>query len=166
MAAYRHFSDKADLLRAICEAGFAQFADALEEARRQASPDFASRLTSMALAYVRFAAEHRAYFEVMFGPDERVAPAGESGKRAFGIPEETIRQGQESGDVRSGDSVVLARLVWAMVHGVSMLRLAPDLSGNGAGAQFTTFCSKVLLSGLSADPQPHSTLDSATQPTK
>src|SRR5215510_8355564 len=67
MAAYRHFSDKADLLAAIREAGFAQFADALEQARSKAAKTFSSRLKAMALAYVRFAAEHPAHFEVMFG---------------------------------------------------------------------------------------------------
>ena len=36
MAAYRHFADKADLLGAISEAGFAQFADALDATRQKA----------------------------------------------------------------------------------------------------------------------------------
>src|ERR1700719_1041429 len=61
MAAYRHFADKADLLGAISEAGFSQFADALEKARHEAPADTASRLDAMGLAYVRFAAEHPAY---------------------------------------------------------------------------------------------------------
>src|SRR5215831_11039393 len=149
MAAYRHFSDKADLLAAIREAGFEKFADALEEARSQAGKAFSLRLKAMALAYVRFAAEHPAHFEVMFGwnPLEPV-PTSPAGARAFGILEQTIREGQESGDVRSGDSVVLARLVWAQVHGVSMLRLAPDLSAKGAGTRFVEFCSEILQAGL------------------
>src|SRR5277367_297584 len=66
-AAYRHFKDKAHLLGEICEAGFTEFADALQSARDAAKPDFASRFSAMGLAYVRFAAEHRAHFEVMFG---------------------------------------------------------------------------------------------------
>src|SRR5215510_479135 len=66
MAAYRHFSDKGHLLAAIREAGFEQFAEVLEAARSKAGKGFASRLKAMALAYVRFAAEHSAYFEVMF----------------------------------------------------------------------------------------------------
>src|SRR6202167_2384133 len=67
MAAYRHFQDKADLLAAIREVGFSQFADALEGARQSAPEDPAARLQAMALAYVRFAAEHRVHYEVMFG---------------------------------------------------------------------------------------------------
>src|SRR5277367_1200570 len=62
MAAYRHFHDKADLLAAIREVGFSQFADALEGAR-QSVTDPGARLEAMALAYVRFAAEHRVHYE-------------------------------------------------------------------------------------------------------
>src|SRR5262249_50891662 len=78
MAAYRHFSDKTDLLAAIREAGFQQFVEALEVARSKAGKAFSSRLKAMALAYVRFAAEHPAHFEVMFSPDQalRPSPAG------------------------------------------------------------------------------------------
>jgi AcrR family transcriptional regulator len=152
MAAYRHFADKADLLGAISEAGFAQFADALDAARHKAGKTFALRLPAMALAYVRFAAEHPAYYEVMFGwpggLTERPKTPGESAARAFGILEETIRQGQKTGEVQAGDSVLLARLVWAQVHGISMLRLAPDLSANGAGTHFIEFSSEVLQTGL------------------
>jgi hypothetical protein len=38
--------------------------------------------------------------------------------------------------VREGDSVALARHVWAQVHGIGMLRLEPDLSAQGAGTRF------------------------------
>src|SRR5271156_3685498 len=156
MAAYRHFADKADLLGAICEVGFTQFADALEDAWRGASADTPSRLQAMALAYVRFAAEHRAHYEVMFGasrdPNAQGLPASEAGARAFGILEHTIRAGQETGEVRHGDPLMLARMTWALVHGISMLGLEPDLSPAGAGTKFVAFCSEVLQSGLA----PHS----------
>jgi len=145
MAAYRHFRNKADLLGTIREAGFVQFADALKAARGSAPADFASRLTAMALAYVRFAAEHPAYFEVMFSwadePDGKEGGSSSSGEQAFGILEETIRQGQQSGEVRVGDSGTLARMAWAQVHGISMLRLGGD-------AAFVQFSSEVLLTGL------------------
>ena len=148
-AAYRHFADKADLFLAICDAGFKQFADALEAARQSAETPFASRLTALNLAYVRFAADHPAYFEVMFGgagPPSK--PARPEGDRAFGILEETIRQGQETGEVRAGDSVELACFVWAEVHGISMLRLAEHLEPDGAGTRFVEYCSEILCCGL------------------
>jgi AcrR family transcriptional regulator len=152
MAAYRHFADKADLFGAISEAGFTRFADALDAARQKAGKSFRSRLKAMAVAYVRFAAEHPAYYEVMFSwadeSTELTRTPGPSAARAFGILEETIRQGQEAGEVLAEDSVMLARLVWAQVHGICMLRLAPNVSVNGADTRLVEFCSEVLQKGL------------------
>jgi AcrR family transcriptional regulator len=153
MAAYRHFANKADLLAAIREAGFGLFADALDAARSKAGRAFAARLSAMALAYVRFAAEHPAYFEVMFSRTDRPTPKpSPAGARAFGILEQTIREGQEAGDVRDGDSVQLARLVWAEVHGISMLGLAPDAGSNGPGKRFVDLSSEILQKGLTPEP--------------
>jgi AcrR family transcriptional regulator len=136
-AAYRHFTNKADLLAAISEAGFKEFGDALEAARQQA---IGSRLEAMAVAYVRFASQHRAHYEVMF--EDSSVPRGEYAVRAFNILEETVRQGQEAGQIRPGDSIQLARLLWSLVHGISTLRLDPDPTN------FTIFCAEVLRTGL------------------
>jgi AcrR family transcriptional regulator len=147
MAPYRHFADKAALVAAICVEGFTRFADDLDNAKKLARPDFASRMTAMGVAYVRFATEHPAYFEVMFGPFANPADAepGEGpGERAFGLLEETIREGQASGDVQPGDSQVLALVAWALVHGVSALRL----EGSGAGNALTKFACGILQEGL------------------
>lgn len=148
-AAYRHFGSKEELLAAIAEAGFVLFADALENARTSAAGEFAERLTAMAFAYVRFASEHPAYIEVMFGWDRGpAAPQSAAGDRAFSIVVATIEEGQSSGDVRPGDPVMLARIVWAQVHGISMLRLATDLTSAGPGDQLVRFSSTVLIAGL------------------
>ena len=65
-AAYRHFKDKAALLFAISEAGFIEFGNMMEASRKDAGDGFAAQMDAMALAYARFADEHRAQFEVMF----------------------------------------------------------------------------------------------------
>src|SRR3954471_14192155 len=56
-----HFGDKAGLLTAVAAEGYALFADALEAA----GDDF----HDVGLAYIRFAVDHRAHFEVMFRPE-------------------------------------------------------------------------------------------------
>lgn len=141
MAAYRHFADKQDLLAAICEMGFQAFGDALEQARTNAPPGPGEQLKALAAAYVRFATEHRAHFEVMFGtgqPDHKPHHS-EASKRSFRILEETIREGQQQGEIRPGDPVQLARAVWSMVHGVSLLRF---------GEPFVDFSTEVVWTGL------------------
>ena len=148
MAPYRHFADKGDLLAAIAEAGFTTFADALDLAR-QTPGGFPARLEAMAFAYVRFAMEHPALIEVMFGSEGHPADHEiEAGTRAFGILVETIAEGQASGYVRSGDPVMLAQVVWSQVHGMSMLRLATDLSDDGPGVKLVKCSSEILLAGL------------------
>jgi AcrR family transcriptional regulator len=151
-AAYRHFSSKAELLNAISEAGFSEFANALESARQGALGNFPARLDAMGLAYSRFADEHRAYYKVMFGvdcdPGERTGEKSKAGARAFGILEETIRQGQAAGEIRPGDPVFFAKVVWALSHGMALLRLETDLSEDGAGTRFVLAAGNVLRTGL------------------
>jgi len=142
-AAYRHFASKADLLFAISEAGFLQFGDALEEAKRGAGESFADQMTAMGLAYVRFAREHAAYYEVMFQREGEHVRRGEAAARGFAILEQTIREGQESGEVMAGDSNAIASFVWCVVHGISSL----GLDGEGPGV--TPFCLAATLKGIS-----------------
>jgi AcrR family transcriptional regulator len=154
MAAYRHFADRAALLAAISEAGFVRFGDSLEEARQSAPKDkegFRSRLHAMAVAYVRFAAAHPAHYQVMFGAarDPHTPPSA-AGARSFGILEDTIRQGQEKGVVRPGNSTDLARAVWCMVHGISTLAATGRLGQEASGPRFTLFCADILEAGLLA----------------
>jgi len=135
-APYRHFADKSELLEAIREAGFTEFAEALESARDSATGRFAARLEAMGRAYLRFAEERRPYYQVMFG--ERRSRVNPVGDRAFGVLESLIRAGQASGDVRPGDSVAMAKIVWALVHGIATLRLDVNFK----------FASDILRTGL------------------
>jgi AcrR family transcriptional regulator len=136
-AAYRHFKDKSDLLAAISEAGFAQFADALDQAAGSSTDAF-GRLDAMAFAYVQFATDHPAYIEVMFGPSS-IGPAGSSGERAFQILVQTIREGQQANEIRGGDPVLFAQVVWAQVHGISTLHF---------GTAFVPFSSEAIRLGI------------------
>lgn len=56
-----HVGDKAGLLTAIAEEGFALLADALEAARPEG-------FKALGIAYVRFATSHHAHFAVMYDP--------------------------------------------------------------------------------------------------
>ena len=97
------------------------------------------------VAYVRFALRHQARFAVMFDATRRppippplvapqVAPQVEcvtqpEGDLAFAQLEGVVREGQKNGYVRSGETMLLAHMVWAHIHGVSLLRLAVGPSG-------------------------------------
>src|ERR671912_1815682 len=59
-----HFGDKAGLLTALAAQGYDLLADALDAARERTGS-----LLEIGVAYVRFAVDHRAHFDVMFRPD-------------------------------------------------------------------------------------------------
>lgn len=150
-AAYRHFADKTELLNAIREAGFTEFGKALEQARAQAGPRFAARLTAMGTAYLRFSREHSAHFQVMFGPSAAMSEpqADSAGGRAFNVLLDTVKQGQAQTEVRPGDPMLVASLVWAMIHGVSVLQLDRICPLEDSSVDFAAACSSLLLTGVS-----------------
>ncbi|MFJ6675761.1 TetR/AcrR family transcriptional regulator [Actinosynnema sp. NPDC091369] len=59
-----HFKDKAGVLTALAAEGFDLLADALD-----ATVATGGDIVELGAAYVRFAVDHRAHFEVMFRPD-------------------------------------------------------------------------------------------------
>lgn len=149
-AAYRHFPDKAALLAAIGAAGFKQFGDVLDQARRLGGSYF-DQLNAMGAAYVRFAADHKAHFEVMFGSGGEALQLDEEGRRvaerAFWLLEETIRNGQSAGEFADGDPAEIARMVWSLVHGISLLGFGDGPDADSAAA-FPRFCFNHLRTGL------------------
>jgi AcrR family transcriptional regulator len=155
MAAYRHFADKAKLLAAIREAGFEKFASALENGRDAAGHESIARIRGMGAAYVLFARDHPAYFEVMFGssPEPGAQPC-EAETRAFQILEAAIIEGQTKGDLREGNGRLMACAAWSLVHGISALKLDQMPFAEGIpSADFVNACSDVLMSGLACDPK-------------
>jgi len=155
-AAYRHFTDKAQLLAAIRAVGFEKFAAALEQGRDSAGPAFPARLNAMGVAYVRFAREHAPYFEVMFNsnpdPASTIAPDPcEAEIRAFQILENLIIEGQATGHFRPSDARLMACAAWSLVHGIGALKLDRLPFAQGLPQDdFVTACSNLLITGLAA----------------
>jgi AcrR family transcriptional regulator len=148
MAPYRHFADKAALLAAIGEIGFNRFGDVLEAAARAHRGHYA-RIEEMGVAYVKFAMENRAHFEVMFGTGGDAPGLDEKGRiaadRAFAILRNAVQDAQQAGKLAGTDPLVVARFVWSTVHGISLLGLEKDPGGS---AEFTRRCAQMLKKGL------------------
>ena len=142
-APYKHFEDKADLLAAIREAGLETFGKTLDAVMNNAGNGFAAKLDAIAAAYADFAKEHPAKFEVMFA-----AATAEGGGPYMKVLEDIIREAQRQGEVRQGDTYDLACVVWALIHGASMLRMDADNSER----RFIRFSTEILRSGLTPPP--------------
>lgn len=135
-AAYRHFADKRDLLRAVALRGFDQLALVMRDMQEQT--DFT--LGDIAAAYVAFAQRIPMEFGLMFdrtlclpaGEPDALAEAGQSAQ------EQLARMLAERYDLSVEPSEGLAFAAWCQMHGVAVLALetpalrvlsAPELEG-------------------------------------
>jgi AcrR family transcriptional regulator len=121
-----HFGDKAGLLTAVAAQGYQLLADTLTAAR-QRSADF----LEVGVAYVRFAVDHRAHFEVMFRPDlyrpddPEVATARQ---RAADALYGGVRSVAATG--RGPDIPLAGVAAWSLIHGFATLWLNHALPPN------------------------------------
>ena len=113
-----HFGNKAGLLTAVAAEGYHLLADALTAA--QQAGDF----LDTGVAYVRFAVDHRAHFEVMYRPDlyhpddQAVAAARQRAADALYGGVGTVT------DTRTDSGIDLAgAAAWCLVHGFATLWL-------------------------------------------
>ena len=124
---YRHFTDKDELVSAICERRFADFNAAMDSSDAAADP--VDRLKEMGLIYGRFALGHPEHYRVLMmttSTRERAADATE-GQKAFGSLVQAVEACQSAGRFRSGPSVEIAVALWAGLHGlVSLLITSPN----------------------------------------
>jgi AcrR family transcriptional regulator len=147
-AAYKHFSDKAALVRALVSDAFVAFEAALRAAR-DAGTDPLDALRRIGAAYVIFAHEHRTQFKLMFRPEltgiaklEDVSPA--SG--AYNVLVDGVAAAFAAG-LLQGDPETVVLASWSIVHGLAALIVDGPLavvSGNGAPA-IEAMASGVLL---------------------
>lgn len=141
-----HFKDRTDLLVAIGVQGFEQLTalqrDALQ--REHASP--AEALNAIGIAYVEFARDYPAYFEVMFQRGLLShRPLAEAAAHCFRQLLETIAAFDEKASTTaSADERGLAALgSWALVHGMATLH-AQGLLPGGADADVAGITTRVL----------------------
>jgi AcrR family transcriptional regulator len=125
---YRHFANVDQLLMAVFDRAFAEFAATRDE-RRAATTDPGAALLAGCRAYCEFATSHPGPYRFMFS---RASPADGSrsgvGGAAFDALVAGIRSCQVAGIATSTeDAALLAAEVWASLHGLALLRLnAPN----------------------------------------
>jgi AcrR family transcriptional regulator len=144
MAPYRHFIDKASLMRAVAEAGFAELRRRLLEKDDPSQPRRA--LVAFAGVYVRFACERPQLYRVMYGgppptPDESLS---EDGNTVYGLFTTRIRQ---IVDPARRDEIFLT--CWSLVHGLSSLLISGRLRrARGAPEEIGERVAQMALTGL------------------
>jgi AcrR family transcriptional regulator len=120
-ALYRHFPDKASLLEALAEAGYAQLAREQAEAARDGGP---SGFAAMGQAYVHFALANPALFRLIFVAKPTHAHPGV--EAPAGTAASLLQTGvaQLMGPDAPAEARFAAMLrAWSLVHGLAMLIL-------------------------------------------
>src|SRR6185295_6148909 len=87
---------------------------------------------TMGVAYVRFAVANPSHYRVMFGgfvdPEQACEPElATEAAGAFQALVDALATLQRDGSVRGDDAALMARFVWAVVHGVAMLGIDGQL---------------------------------------
>ena len=152
-ALYRHFADKRALLAAVATEGFRmlrqQTLAAWEEGGRGAAA-----FHSMGIAYVRFALANPSHYRVMFGgfvdPEARDSELAIEGEAAFRVLVDALAALQRDGIMRAEDTVVMARFVWSVVHGVAMLAIDEQLHGRESIDELLRYALERLRTGIEA----------------
>lgn len=128
-ALYRYFAGKDALLAAIRAEGFVRIGVRLERARAEASSP-ADAIRRGMRAYLGFAVEDPALFQLMYQLDQGEAPSvpkvRAERERAFAharaIGADAVRVG-----LMRGDANVAAHVFWAACHGLAALAMAEQL---------------------------------------
>ena len=151
-AAYRHFADQDALLAAVAGEGFRGLQAAFDAAVLAADGPVAA-FAATGLAYVRFAIENPANFQVMFRMMDCDQPELDAASAsAYAVLEDQVRGAQEAGFIREGPVEILALTAWSTVHGLARLLVdgAVDPATLGDPDAVAAEVTTLLMTGLGA----------------
>jgi hypothetical protein len=109
----------------------------------------------MGEAYVRFAVAHPSHYRVMFGrfveSCARDPELIEEARAAFQALVDALVRGQHEGWVRHDDPLMLARFIWSVVHGISMLVIDGQLrDGDQPGIALNRYAAQRIRAAIAA----------------
>jgi len=128
-APYHHFEDKATLLAALAEEGYAIWNTRAELVLRGIH-DPREALAALGRAWIRFAENHPSHYRIMFLPDiadrERFASLHETSARGIVLLVSLVQQLLPDAEPQTvlGESIV----AWSALHGFASLRSAGVLT--------------------------------------
>jgi AcrR family transcriptional regulator len=122
---YTYFSDKEALLDSVRAAALQRLADGCEDALASGA-DTAQRLRGVGRAYVAFALQHGALYDLVFETNEPSAEHQAAMARYRELAESPLREARAQG-VTTLDPVRLGHVLWAGTHGLIGLHRAGKL---------------------------------------
>ncbi|MBV9494096.1 MAG: TetR/AcrR family transcriptional regulator [Acidobacteria bacterium] len=126
MAVYRHYHDRAALLNALADAGFAELAGTLAKKDARGTPE--ERLLRALEIYLDFSLRNPRLFELMFlekreGARQFPADFGEGKSPTANLVAEIVADGIRTGHFREDDVWEITFSLGAHAHGLTLLYL-------------------------------------------
>lgn len=121
-----HFGDVRGLLTAIAADAFADLAKALEAADTAAGPDRESRIKAQGMAYVAFALDRPARFDLMWRKtllDNDDPQLSEAGDRAWALLDSAARGPNAPHSGPLDPALAPSTAAWSIVHGFARLAI-------------------------------------------
>lgn len=122
-APYRHFANKDELLAVVVQRGFERLTEVTRDAISQHEPGSDEAISALGLAYIKFATDEPQIFRLMFshGAGRDDDQAGSVIPSGFGVllNQVSVRTGYTD----QAQLVEIARPLWTLVHGASMLTI-------------------------------------------
>ena len=136
MAIYRHYPDRAALLKTLADEGFKELAAALKD--RRFTGDLETRLAKMSDLYLDHALENPRLFELMFLSKREGARQYPQDFKARRSPTATlmadvVAEGMQSGELKKDDPWEITFEMGALSHGLIMLYLGGRMDTSPAG---------------------------------
>lgn len=128
-APYRHYADKAALMRALAERALRQIARRIRHGAEHHQGEW-QRLRAGCQAYIDYAVERPHHYQLVFGdtpiaePDPGLEEAADNAMAAVG---ELVAQAQDAGLLRPGPTREIATIVWVLLHGLAALQITGHL---------------------------------------
>lgn len=128
-APYRHYADKAALMRALAERTLRQIAGWIRHGA-ECHQDAWQRVHAGCRAYIDYAVEHPHHYQLVFGdtpiaePDPGLEEAADDAMSAVG---ELVAQAQDADLLRPGPTREIATIVWVLLHGLAALQITGHL---------------------------------------
>lgn len=127
-AAYRHYDDKAGLLRALAAKTLTELATSIRRAADRSGRH--SRLHRGCAAYLAYALAQPHHYQLIFGdtpidqPDQELESAADDGMLAI---RELVEHAQAQGELGASPPRELATVLWVLLHGLTQLQITGHL---------------------------------------
>jgi WHG domain-containing protein len=150
---YHHGDLRRALLAEIATAGFQALEAAMRAAAERNSKSCEGMLQAIGRAVIDFGVSNAGLYRLMFSAeiDKQVYPAlDQAALGTFGALLSVLEHGQRLGVLRAGPARGQAAACWALVHGLTTLRIDGQLTQDKVGSKPVAVALDCLLEGLKA----------------